>query len=295
MENKSSGLGVLFILCSALCFAASSLFGKLVTVNSNLSGAMASFSRFFLGTLIMLIFMILTKKSFKANKMKYIAIRSISNGLSILLFSIGFQLTSITNANMLQMTYPVFVMIIAPVFFNEKFSKKSYILLLFIMFGCYLVVNPDFSSINYGDVFSLVSSLAAAFSVLALKEARKYDDTYIILFYVFAIAIFVNFPFALKDFKKLNFEPSIIFFIVSSGLMGFFGQILITEGYKYVDNATGAMVSTFRIIIAALMGIIIFNDPINLRILIGGLIVMLSLVEISGYFDIIKKKTKSKN
>ena len=61
-------------------------------------------------------------------------------------------------------------------------------------------------------------------------------------------------------------------------------------GYKYVDNATGSMVSASRILISAIIGIIMFSDPINLRIVIGGILITVSLVAVSGYFDRFKDK-----
>ncbi|WP_138159911.1 DMT family transporter [Peptoniphilus catoniae] len=295
MENKTTknaNIGVLYVLLSALFFAASSSFGKIITRNSELSGAMSSFSRFTVGTMIMFVYMVATKKSFKANKMKHIVFRAVSNSISILLFSIGFQFTTITNVNMLQMTYPVFVMILAPLLYKEKIAKKSYFYLVLVMLGCYLVAYPKFDNLNIGDVLGFLSAIAGAFSVLSLKNARKYDDTYIIIFYVFLIAMAINFPFALRDFPKLTADPFIIFNILMSGLAGFLGQIFITEGYKYVDNATGAMVSTSRIVIAAVMGYFIFNDPINLRIVIGGIIVIFALIGASGYFG---RKRAAKN
>lgn len=280
LDNKI--LGILYVLLSSLFFALSSSFGKVVTINSNLSGAINSFSRFFLGAVLMLLYILITKKSFKVNKMKYIGSRSICNGIAILLFSFGVQYTTVTNANMLQMTYPIFVLILAPLLYHDKIKKSSYIYLTMILFGCYLVAFPSFDSLNRGDVLSLFSAIVAAFSVLSLKEARKYDEGYIIIFYVMLIGTFINLPFVLKDF----FIPDllILFYIIMSALAGFLGQIFITMGYKYVDNATGSMVSTSRILIGAILGIIMFGDPLSLRIVSGGILITLSLMGISGYF-----------
>mgnify|MGYP000854486229 CR=1 FL=1 len=116
-----------------------------------------------------------------------------------MLFSIGFQYTTITNANMLQMTYPIFVMILAPLIYREKIKKSSYVYLCIMMLSCYLVTLPKFDNINIGDVLSLVSAISAAFSVLFLKKVSKYNEGYIIVFYVMLIATIFNLPFIIKD------------------------------------------------------------------------------------------------
>lgn len=286
IENESSK-GIIYILLSALFFAASSAYGKLVTMNSDMSGMINSFSRFFLGALVMFFYILVTKKSFRPNRFRHIVSRSISNSLSIMLFSLGFQYTTVTNANMLQMTYPVFVMILAPLIYKDKIKKSSYLYLLVIMLGCYLVAFPDFSNVNIGDLLSILSAVLAAFSVLALKEASKHDEGYIIIFYVMLFATIINFPFIIKDLVVP--ESKVMLNLILSAVTGVLGQVFITMGYKYVDNATGAMVSTSRILIAAILGIIFFSDPINSRVIFGGLLITVSLIGISGYLDRYKK------
>lgn len=245
-------------------------------------GTVASFCRFFLGALIMFFYIIFTKRSFKAVKINYIFARSITNCISIMLFSLGFQYTTVTNANMLQMTYPIFVMILAPLIYREKIKKSSYVYLCIIMLGCYLVTLPKFDNINVGDILSLVSAISAAVSVLFLKEVSKYNEGYIIVFYVMLIATIFNLPFIIKDIYIPSNE--IAFNLLLSAFTGFLGQLFITMGYKYVDNATGAMVSASRIIIAAILGIIFFSDPLNIRVVSGGILITICLIGISGYF-----------
>lgn len=282
-NNRSVIIGILYILLSALFFAASSSFGKMVTMNSSMSGIVNSFSRFLLGTIVMFIYMVSTNKSFKTNKFKHIFIRSAFNSISIMLFSLGFQYTTITNANMLQMTYPVFVLILAPIIYNDKINKKSYLYLGIIMVGCYLVAFPNFTSINIGDVYSVLSSVAAAISILSLKEASKFDESYIIIFYVMLIATLINLPFVIRDLAMPDME--VLFEIFLSAVTGVLGQVFITMGYKYVDNATGAVVSASRILIAAILGVVLFSDPMNFRVIFGGTIIVIALIGISGYFD----------
>ncbi|MEY8416330.1 DMT family transporter [Tissierella praeacuta] len=277
----------MYVLLSALSFAASSSFGKMVTMNSSMSGMVNSFSRFLLGTIVMFIYIVITKKSFKPNRFKHIFIRSAFNSISIMLFSLGFQYTTITNANMLQMTYPVFVLILAPIIYKDKIKKSSYLYLGTIMLGCYLVAFPDFSSINIGDIYSILSSIAAAISILSLKEAGKYDESHTIIFYVMLLATIINFPFVIKDLAMP--DTKVLLDIILSAVTGVLGQVFITMGYKYVDNATGAIVSASRILIAAILGIVLFSDPLNSRVVFGGIVIILALIGISGYFDRYKK------
>ena len=279
-------MGHILVLLSALLFSLSSYFGKIVTNTTNMSGVITSFSRFFIGTILMFGYIIISKKTFKANRFKPIARRAIFNSFAIILMSSALNYTTMTNANMLNMTYPVFVILLAPLVLKEKIKKSTYFYLVAIMLGSYIIADPQFGSINKGDIMSFVSSIMAGVSVLSLKEASNENEGYLIVFYVMLIGTIVNIPFSINSI--INFESSVLFFVIISGSIGFIAQIFLTEGYKYVDSSTGALLSSSRIVISAIMGIILLGEPLNLSIILGIILIGGSLVGISGYFH--KKK-----
>lgn len=275
-------LGVIILLISNLFFVLSSYFGKVVSSTTEMSAVITSFSRFLLGALFMLIYILFKKKSFKPGNIKPIAIRAIFNSGAVILMTWSLQFTTITNANMLQMTYPVFVILLAPFITKEENKKSNYIHLFIIMLGSYIVSNPSFEGINVGDLIAMTSAIVAGISVLYLTVARRENEGYIIVFYVMLIGTFVNLPFAFKDLSTFDIRgliPTIL-----AAITGFLGQIFFTWGYKYVDSATGSLISTSRIAMAAIIGIIFLSEPINLRIITGIVLITISLIEISGFF-----------
>lgn len=276
-------MGITLILISALCFVSSSYFGKVVTNTTEMTAIVTSFSRFALGAIIMFIYILSTKKTFKPVNMKPIAFRAILNSISLILFSGALQYTTITNTNMLHMTFPVFVILFSPLITKEKIKKSTYLYLCTIMLGSYIVAAPKFSSINVGDILSLLSAIFGAFSIIQLSEARKYNEGYIIVFYVMLIGTFVNIPMAYKDL--VTFDSNGLFLVLLTGLLGFIGQVFLTWGYKFVDSTTGSLVSTSRIIFGAVVGILFLSEPLNTRIVLGILLITLSLVGVSGYFN----------
>ncbi len=283
-------MGILLILLSSLSFALSSYFGKLATNMTSMSGVINSFSRFLVGTVFMFIYIVYKKKEFKAPDMKPIFYRALFNSFAIILFSASIKYTTITNVNMLNMIYPVFVILLAPYFLKEPIKKSTYIYLTIIMVGSYIVANPSFGNINLGDMLAFISALAAAFSIMYLKKAREENDGYIIVFYVMFIGTLINIPFSYRDI--IEFEMIGAFPVFMAGFTGFLGQVFITWGYKYVDSAIGALVSTSRIIIGGIIGYLLLDEPLTGKIIIGMLMITLSLIGLSGYFDKIRKENE---
>lgn len=283
-------MGAFYVLLSALFFVLSSVYGKIVTNTTGMSGIITSLGRFLIGTVAMFIYMIYEKKNFKPVNFKPIFSRALFNGLTVLLYSIGFQYTTVTNVNMLQMTYPIFIILLTPYFTKEKIKPSTYIYLTIIMASTFIVVNPKFNSVNIGDVLSLLSAITSAVSIMNLTAARRTDEGYMIVFYVMLLGAIFTLPFSYKDL--ICFESKGLLPLLLSSLFGFLGQVFITIGYKYVDSATGALVSTSRIVFATLIGVLFLGEPINSRIITGGMLIIISLIGLSGYFNKRIKKIK---
>jgi len=282
-------LGITLILISSLFFVLSSYFGKVVTNTTEMSAIVTSFSRFALGAIFMLIYILLAKKSFKPAKMNLIFARSIFNCIALMLFSWALQYTTITNVNMLHMTYPVFVILLVPFITKGSNKKNTFLYLAAIMLGIYQVSNPSFASINIGDAIALASAIVAAVAIIFLGEASKYNEGYLIVFYVMLIGTFFNLPFAYKDLAAFDIHG--LMPVLLSALLGFLGQVFLTWGYRYVDSATGSLLSTSRIVLAAVIGFMFLSEPLNIRIILGIAIISAALAGVSGFFS--KKTNKA--
>lgn len=186
------------------------------------------------------------------------------------------------------MTYPVFVIVLAPYITKEENKLINYVYLITIMIGIFTISQPSFNSVNIGDAASVISAIFSALSIFALIEAGKNNSSDIIVFYVMVVGAIINFPFAFKDIS--NFEIGGLLYVSIAAISGFLGQVFLTLGYKYVDSATGSLVSTSRILIAAIMGTIFLNEPLTFNIIIGIILVSVALIGVSGFFQ--KKMAK---
>lgn len=275
--------GFVLISLSAVCFAAATIFAKIVNQNSDIPGVEITFFRFLLGFIVALFIVLKRKQSVVPVKKKYVILRAISNAVAVTLFFTGVEYTTVTNANMLNMTYPVFVYLFTPFINKEKNPGIYYLYLVISMTGIFMIINPDFSYINKGDLLSLLSGIAAASAISFLREARKTEDSFVILFNLMAIGTIANF-FLMAPFFVMP-HGILIFHIFVSALLGVLGQIFITVGFRYIDAASGALVSTSRMLFAAVMGVILFSDPMDFRIACGGVLIFISLVGVSGFFQ----------
>lgn len=268
------------MLSAEFCFALATVFVKYITNGSDIPPIEISFFRVSIGAAVTFLFMKREKLSFRPKMPSLVIWRAILGCSALIAFFYSVQLTSVTKANMLNMTYPVFIFIVAPLFSIQKIHQSSIIFLLVAMAGIYLVILPDFSKVNMGDVLGLVSGVIAAFAIIILSKARQYDSTILIVFYLMAIGTLCNGLLMIPFFVLPNRYE--ILLLCASGVTGVTGQIFLTKGYKHVNPKTGSMISSSRILFATLMGVIFFSEILKLNIVTGGIMIVISIIGISA-------------
>jgi len=271
--------GILLLILAEFCFASATVFAKFVTNGSDIPAIEITFFRVIMGVMLATMYMLKTKTSFRPKKTGLVVARALLSFSALVTFFYAVEHSSVTNANMLNMTYPVFIFLVAPLFRLERIHKLSFLFLLLAMAGIYFVVFPDFSNINVGDLIGLLSGIFAAFAIITLSVAREHDSTVLIVFYLMAIGTVLNAIMMAPVFllPALSELP----YLVASGLIGVAGQVLLTMGYKNVSAKAGSMVSSSRIVFAATLGFFFFSEALSFRIIGGGIMIIAAIVGIS--------------
>ena len=287
--------GFIFLLLSALVFALATLFAKLTIQSSAVPPIELTFFRF-LGGLIFISFIAFKQKeNLRPKKPRYVVLRALFNTLAVILFFIGIGETTVTKANMLNMTYPVFVFLLAPMMNRESISLLDIIYLAVAMAGIYLVMVPSpllsgADTLNRGDILALASGLVAGFAITSLREARKYDSSIVILFYLMALGTVINFFMVLPVFEIPR--GKILLYVSLCTVLSVMGQIFITEGYRYIDAAAGSLVSSSRILFAGILGVVVLSEDLTFGIATGGILILCALFGVSGIWKgWLKKRT----
>ena len=287
--------GIFLLLVAEFFFALGTVIVKIVTAATPVSGIELTFFRFSTGFVIITTYILLTGKNIKPIKPFNVYMRGIFNGIAVMFFFMGVEFSNVSKANLLNMTYPVFVMVLAPFINKEKTGKSIILYLGTIMAGIYLVIIPanpvsPFSDINKGDIFALLSALTAGFGISFLREAGKTNGFHVIIFYLMGIGTLISGTLAAASF--IIPSGKFLLYILFMAVISFIGQLFITMGYKYINAAPGSLVSSSRIIFAIILGVTVFSDPVTLRIITGSVIIIISLAGVNGFFRYLKNKKR---
>lgn len=236
-------------------------------------------SRFLLGFLFTVPAIIRRPASLRPSAPRWVYLRALSNVAAVLLFFTGIQLTAVSRANLLNMTYPLFVFVFAPLVTRERTRPILYLWLLLALVGVWNVVRPDPSGAgsgpSVGDLLAAGSAVVAGFSIATLRRARRTDDSRTIMFYLMALGVVVH--IGILPFVPVPDGRGLLIALVAGGL-GALGQQALTAGFSGVSAPAGALLSTARIPIAGFGGVLLFGDPFGIRSLVGAILVVVALV-----------------
>jgi drug/metabolite transporter (DMT)-like permease len=165
VTKRSSGSPLLLVLGAAILWSTGGLFIKA----THLSALELSFGRSLLAAIVIAIFT--RREGFGINRIS--AITSILYAALLILFVLATKLTTAANAIFLQYTAPVYVLILEPWFYREKFRGRDLVTVAACLVGMSLFfvgkLRPQDVS---GNLLALASGVCFAFFFLLLRHSK---------------------------------------------------------------------------------------------------------------------------
>jgi drug/metabolite transporter (DMT)-like permease len=197
-----------------------------------------------------------------------------------------YSLKHITLANAVILTYmeKVLLVITGVFYFKEKIKSLQILAIISSLFGVCIVILPklNIGGFNPFYLYALLSVMLWSVYCLFVKDFGKTETTQTQVFYTALFSTIISFPVAFIDFQN-NFtlkEFSISLQDVPLfGLAAIFYWILTVtafKSYKYGDLALIAPLGYTKIVFAAILGIIFFEETPSTIELLGYLLVILS-------------------
>jgi len=193
--------------------------------------------------------------------------------------------TSLSVAAVLLYTAPAMVMVMSRFLFGERLTRRKVLALLLTVLGCVLVtgvLQPGQSLSLKGILLGLGAGFGyALYSIFSRFALNRGYHSLTITCYTFVVA---------ACFTALPAEPGFVLCTaLSSWGMGLFciafgllctvaPYLLYTLGLKQVDNSRASILASVEPVTAALLGVLLFAEPLTLSVLAGMALVIAGLV-----------------
>lgn len=240
--------------------------------------------------IIGLVMLIVSPSLFKVKKEHVLLfiILGLCKGMMDVTFLHSQEEVSLSLTTVLQMTAPYFLIAFGVLLFKDKVSKKKIIAVILGTVAACLVSNVflDSGSITFiGVVLGLVSGIT--YAVYMLVSSILIDKKYsvlTILFYAFAITSVVAVPTQpmAHSIDVLINNPSALasLFVVAIGctLLPYMAD---AYGLKYLDATVITVFSMLEIAVSAILGFLLYNEAMNIWMLIGMVVLLVSMLMIN--------------
>ena len=266
----SPRIAVLWMIFGSICFGTMNALVKWTSVNADVW--MIIFIRSLVIALAVIIFTRFRGTSLKMNDPKKMFLRCLVGLIAMILYFSALSLIPIGQAVTLQYTAPLFVALFSGSLIREKVSTSVLISLFTAFIGIILIVSPDLDSVDPNALLALVSGLFAGLAYIFVRDLRKTDSPSTVVFWFAAFSVLGSVFQAAPELSSLTWEMTAALVGIGVGAGG--GQVGITMAYHQANAAWVSAFSYLTVIIATIYGIILFDEVLSTKIIIGGLLII---------------------
>jgi len=251
--------GWLAVLGSAFCFYLATVIIRWAEEVVSISSSYYTFSRFLLGFIVVCLIMAIGSQRYKPRNYHYLLGRTITNTITVFCFYKAVEVGSLAEANILNMTYPLFVALFSWFLVKEQRDVAALFIVGVAFGGVWLILSPGSMSTGWESLWGLASGFFGALTMIYLNLSRRCHDSQTILFFMFglgALTMYLVFHESIfwPDFKEFTY----LFWCSVAGVVG---QYLLTYGFLFVTAVEGSIISSSRILLAAILGSFLVADP----------------------------------
>lgn len=195
------------------------------------------------------------------------------------------QASSLAVAALLLYTAPAFVMLMSLVLFKEKFTATKGVALIATFIGCGLVTGTFSGEMNLsfsGVLLGLGSGIGYALYSIFGKYALEKYSTWTITAYTFYFSLASSIVVADWEHCTASWSWATLGGALGVGfLCAVFPYLLYTQGLDYVDAGQASILATVEPVVAAIIGIMVFAEPVTFEKIAGIVLVVGSVAALN--------------
>ncbi|HUF85990.1 MAG TPA: DMT family transporter [Thermohalobaculum sp.] len=249
-------------------------------LGSDIPAAQAAFIRYALGLLLILpAFKPLIETRPSRALMGRFALRGVAHGLGVILWFYAMARIPIAEVTALGYVAPIFVTIGAAIFFAERLYLRRIMAIVAGFAGTLLILRPGFQEISAGQLAMLGTAPLFAASYLMAKGLTREASPSLIVGMLSLFCTLTLLPGAIMHWREPTLEE-----VAWLGLTAAFataGHYTLTRAFEAAPLTVTQPISFLQLVWAAILGMIVFAEPLDPFVMLGGAVVVGAVTYIS--------------
>jgi drug/metabolite transporter (DMT)-like permease len=205
------------------------------------------------------------------------ALLGIFLGSGYIFQSFGLTLTTVSNTGFITGLYVVLTPVVAAIFLRKNITLVEWFAVFVATAGLALLSFNGFH-FGLGEFLVLMSALLFAMHIVGLGEWSKGLDTYALTVLQLGTCAVVTFVASLKSGFRAPPDSGVWFSIIYTALFATaLAFIVQTWAQSFIAPSSVAVILAMEVVFAAGFGIWFLDEPVTLRIALGGLLVIASM------------------
>lgn len=213
-----------------------------------------------------------------------------------LFFFVGLNLTTPVDVSIIHVSNPIFVVIFAAIFINEKVTLKKTAGIILGASGAMILIlygnKVNFSSDTFiGNLFALVNMLAYALYLVIIKPVMARYHPFSVMKWVFLAGFVTTLPITFAHLPEISFSGfasqnwlSLIYVVVATTFMAY---LLTIYALKHVEASVASFYIYLQPVIVAIIAFWIGSQSITVSKVIAAVLIF------TGVYLVSRREKKS--
>jgi drug/metabolite transporter (DMT)-like permease len=282
--------GILWMLLTGLCFISVTALVKYM--GTALPPAQMAFLRYLLG----LVFLLPAIGAMRAahltpRQWKLFGIRGLVHGLAVITWF--YAMTQIPIADVTAMNYmaPIYVSIGAALFLGEKLAFRRIAAIVIALIGALIILRPGFREVSSGHLAMIFTAVAFGASYLTAKVMSSEVKPSVVVAMLSIFVTIVLAPFAMSVWVPPTLGDLGLLFAVAC--FATLGHYTMTLAFAAAPVTVTQPVTFTQLVWAVLLGYFVFNEAVDVWVLVGGVLILASVSFITWREAVLKRKLRT--
>jgi drug/metabolite transporter (DMT)-like permease len=237
-------------------------------------------------------------KILQVNNVRLLLLRIICGFLGLVMWFLAVAKIDISLATVLFNTMPLFITILSAIIALERVGLRRSIAVITGFFGVIFIVLPINTSFDFwGVLYAILGAIFAGLMFVFIRMLGKTNASIPTAIWYNSFGVVISAIILLLSGHNLDNSFSLLMhkdlpwgYLLALGLLASFQQFCLAESHRYADASALAPFHYLAIPIGVAFGVILFNETITAKFLVGAVIIIAS-----NYYILFREKTHSQN
>jgi drug/metabolite transporter (DMT)-like permease len=214
-------------------------------------------------------------------------VRGLCGGIAVWICFISIIKLGLIKSSLIGYLYPVFATVFGVFLLKEKITVAKLCSLCGALAGMAMIVLGRQAgevawAFGFWEMVALFGAMLGGLTVVLVKKLQSTDSTQAIFFSQCLVGFWLMVVPATAAPFNCGFTGAGI--LLAIGLLAAIGQLVMTEGYRYVTVASGSVITLLAPVLNVAVGALVFHEPFPPMAMAGAALLLVSSAA-SVFFD----------